>query len=377
MNALRGLLTLSNARSRRISSYEKDGGNSDYIKFAKGETAVLADIEGAGIVNHIWITVWCDDPLYRKNLILRAYWDDQDHPSIEAPLGDFFGNGFGETYLFNSLPLIAGPKSGRALTCYFQMPFAKGARITIENQCTHDVPHLYYYIDYEEHEKIGDDVPRFHAQYMQEYTKPEGDGDRENEWSTLGDVPKNPSDKDNYLIADIEGRGHFVGVNYYVQNPGPMWYGEGDDMFQIDGQEWPDIHGTGSEDYFGQSWSPDEIFQHPYFGTARAPGKMGIEGEGLFGWIGRTHCYRFHITDPIHFKKSLRASIEHGHANVLTLNMSTVAYWYQTMPAKPFRPFPSAEERKPKPDISTVDIHKWREAWRQSKGGGQLWGNED
>jgi len=154
-----------------------------------------------------------------------------------------------------------------------------------------------------------------------------------------------------------------------------MWYGEGDDMFLVDGEPWPgSAHGTGTEDYFNQSWCPDEHFQHPYFGIAYAPGRNNEQLR--FGWIGRTHCYRFHLEDPIRFKRSLRASIEHGHTNCLILRMETVAYWYQTMPGKPFGPLPSAEDRKPLPDIGAIEIHRWREAWRQANGGGKLWGNE-
>lgn len=367
----------TDVRSKRISSYARDGGNSDYHPIEPGQTLVLADIEGAGIVKHIWITISSQDPLFRKNLILRMYWDGQEHPSVEAPIGDFFGQGWGKKYLFNSLPLAAAPKGGNALVCYFPMPFAKGARITVENQSEHRTGAFYYYVDYEEHASIPDDMGRFHAWYNQEYTAPESDfGDRENEWAILGPTPKNPTDKNNYLFCEVDGAGHFVGVNYYVHCPSPVWYGEGDDMFLVDGEPWPgSAHGTGTEDYFNQSWSPDEIYMHPYFGTPYAPGRIGNDDQ-LYGWIGQTHCYRFHLEDPIRFTKSLRASIEHGHANVLTLEMASVAYWYQTMPSKPFPALPSAEERKPRDIIRPADIHAWRDAWRREQGGGRLWGNE-
>jgi hypothetical protein len=149
-----------------------------------------------------------------------------------------------------------------------------------------------------------------------------------------------------------------------------MWYGEGDDMFFIDGERWPpQLHGTGTEDYFNTSWSPNVLFQHPYYGYARVNGQNG--------WLGRTHVYRFHLADPIYFDKSLRFSIEHGHDNNLTLDLSSVAYWYQSEPHKAFPPFPSREARKPKPRIGDVEIHLWRDAWRKANGSGsQLWGNE-
>jgi len=344
-SGLEGLLKIVDAKSKRISSYDRSGGNADYIKFKKGETATLAEMKGAGIVKHIWVTISSKDELARRNLVLRMYWDGQKHPSVEAPIGDFFGQGWGMKYNFISLPLAAAPKEGNALNCYFPMPYGNGAKITVENQGPEDVDAFYYYIDYEEHPSIDDDTPRFCAWYNQELTVPEGGV--ENEWGIFGDTPKNPSDKGNYLFCECEGTGHYVGVNYYVQNPGPIWYGEGDDMFLIDGEEWPgSLHGTGTEDYFNQSWCPDEHYCHPYFGIAYAPGRNNDDPR--FGWIGKTHNYRFHIEDPVRFKKSLRASIEHGHANCLTLGLSSVAYWYQTMPTKPFPALPSAKDRKPK-----------------------------
>ncbi|MFN3729831.1 MAG: glycoside hydrolase family 172 protein [Fimbriimonadaceae bacterium] len=373
---LSNLGRLVNARSKRISSYDRSGGNGDYIGVPVGETVTLAEMSGAGIVKHIWITISSRDAMHRRNLVLRMFWDGQEHPSVEAPIGDFFGQGWGMKYNFVSLPLAAAPKGGNALVCYFPMPYGNGARITLENQGTEDVGSFYYYIDYEEHDALPEDMARFHAQYRQEFTPPESAlGDVENEWGIFERPSPNPTDKFNYLFCAPKGRGHFVGVNYYIECPTPIWYGEGDDMFLVDGEPWPgSAHGTGTEDYFNQSWSPDEHYLHPYFGTARAPGRLN--DSPLFGWLGRTHVYRFHMEDPIRFTTSLRASIEHGHANCLILNLSSVAYWYQTMPSKPFEPLPSAEERQPKPEISTVDVHRWREVWRHSMGGGAKWGNE-
>ena len=371
---LSNIAKIIDARSKRISSYDRKGGNGDNIQIPQGETVTLAQMEGAGIVKHIWITISSKDEMHRRNLVLRAYWDGQEHPSIESPIGEFFGQGWGMKYNFISLPLAAAPAGGNALVCYFPMPFGKGAKCTIENQGTADVDAFYYYIDYEEHESIPDDMGRFHAWYHQELTGAESDmGDVENEWTVFGPFADNPSDQFNYLFCEPEGQGHFVGVNYYINSPGPIWYGEGDDMFLVDGEAWPgSAHGTGTEDYFNQSWCPDEHYCHPYFGTARAPGRLNDSPR--FGWLGRTHVYRFHLEDPIRFKKSLRASIEHGHANCLILDLASVAYWYQTTPSKPFPPLPAVDERQPRPEIGTVDVHKWREAWRQGKGGGIQYG---
>lgn len=366
---LDGLANLRDCRTKRISSYDRTGGNSDRIPVAPGAKAVLAEIPGAGIIKHIWFTIAHSDPMFRRNMILRMYWDGQEHPSVESPIGDFFGQGWGEFYNWASLPLAAAPVGGRALVSYFPMPFGKGARIEVENQSDKPVDSFYFYVDYEEHDRIGEDAGRFHAWWNRELTTPEGDGDAENEWGILGATPNNPSDKQNYLFMEAQGRGHFVGVNYYVHCPTPVWYGEGDDMFLIDGEAWPGSHhGTGTEDYFNMSWCPKEAYQHPYFGFARLNNDIG--------WLGRTHCYRFHLEDPIVFHKSIRASIEHGHANVLTLDMSSVAYWYQTLPSVPFPVMRPKEERQPLPNIGAVDIHRWRHEWRKVKGGGKLWGNE-
>ena len=374
---LSSIATIIDAKTKRISSYDRSGGNDDFISIAAGEKKVLAEMFGAGIVKHIWITIASPDPLIRRNMVLRMYWDGQAHPSVESPIGDFFGQGWGMKYNFISLPLAAAPKEGNALVCYFPMPYGDGARIEVENQGTEDVGSFYYYVDYEEHVSMPDDQGRFHASYRQELTRPESypDNDVEAEWQVLAPYAKNPSDANNYVWCECSGEGHFVGVNMYVGNPGPIWYGEGDDMFLVDGEAWPgSAHGTGTEDYFNMSWCPDENYQHPYFGCARAPGVLNSSPR--FGWIGRTHCYRFHIEDPIRFKKSLRASIEHGHANSLTLELASVAYWYQRLPSAPLPPLPPAAERVPREEIRVVDIHRWRDAWRRANGGGPLWGNE-
>lgn len=370
-SALGDLTRLQDARSKRISSYDTTGGNDDRLaKILPGQRRELANVTGPGIINHIWITIAPPPPtLSRHDIILRMYWDDETTPSVEAPIGEFFGQGWNESYPFSSLPLAAGPREGRAVVSYFQMPFAKRARVEIENDSPREIDAFYYYIDYVEVKQLPPDTAYFHAWYNHELTDAQAYG--ENEWGLLGPTGKNTTGAGNYLFADIAGRGHFVGVNYFVHSPGPMWYGEGDDMFFIDGERWPSrLHGTGTEDYFNTSWSPDELFQHPFYGYGRV-------NKDSTGWLGKTHVYRFHITDPIRFDRSLRATIEHGHDNNLTLDISSVAYWYQTEPHKAFPRFPTREERKLMPDIDTVDIHRWRDAWRKSMGGDpKLWGNE-
>lgn len=372
---LSSLATLVDARTRRISSYDRSGRNHDWITVPAGETVTLAQIDGPGCITHLWVTLNSKDPLHRRNLVLRAYWDGQEHPSVEAPIGDFFGQGWADVYPLNSLPLAAAPRDGMAMVCYFPMPFGDGARVTVENQGQLDCESFYYYLDYEER-AVGPESGRFHAWYNQEVTAPESElGDVEHNWTLGLPEPANLSDAGNYVFVHAEGRGHYVGVNYYVHSPSPVWYGEGDDMFLIDGEPWPgSAHGTGTEDYFNTAWGPDEPFQHPYFGIARVPGVGNRDPR--FGWVGRTHCYRFHFEDPVRFRTSLRASIEHGHANAGILEIASVAYWYQTLPSRPFPALPSSEARKPKPLMVVEDLHRWRHAWRQARGGGLRWGDE-
>ena len=370
---LQGWLTLQpGVKSLRVSSFDKSGGNNDRLeKIPQGERRTLADIKGPGQITHIWVTIAPPPPtVSRHDIILRMYWDDETTPSVEAPIGEFFGQGWNESYPMAALPLAAGPREGRAMVSYFPMPFRSRARIEIENDTGRTIDAFYYYVDYESMPAgaLPAETPYFHAWSNHQDTDAQSYG--ENEWGLLGPEQKNPTGAGNYLVADIAGRGHYVGVNYYVHSPSTMWYGEGDDLFQVDGEPWPgSLHGTGTEDYFNTSWSPDALYQHPFFGYARVDGETG--------WLGRTHVYRFHLTDPVRFQTSLRASIEHGHDNNLTLDLATVAYWYQLEPHKPYPAFPDRTSRQLKPNISPSDIHRWRDAWRKMMGNDpKLWGNE-
>jgi hypothetical protein len=368
-DGLLGLATIEqNVKSKRISSFDRTGGNNDrYEHIRDGEKLTLAEIEGPGVINHIWITIAPPPPgLSRNDIILRMYWDDQDFPSVESPIGPFFGQGWDESYPFRSLLLSANPVEGRALVSYIKMPFQKSAKIEIENQTGEEIDAFYYYIDYMETE-LPENAGYFHAWYNHELTEAPEDG--ENEWGVLSNnTGRNPKGENNYLFMETTGKGKFIGVNYFVNNPGPIWYGEGDDMFYIDGSEMPTLSGTGTEDYFNTSWCPKEPFMHPYYGYPRV--------NGTLGWLGRTHVYRFHIDDPIYFDESLKFSIEHGHNNCLTLDLASVAYWYQDEPAR-IPPIPAKEDRIFKKEIGAVEIHRWRHEWRKAKGNDpQLWGDE-
>lgn len=355
-------------RNRRVSSYDRSGNNRDHLKDIKpGKTRTIAEISGSGVINHIWITIAPGpDRLCRNDIIIRMYWDGNEYPSVESPIGPFFGQGWNEQYNYASFPLSAGPGNGTGLSSYFTMPFAKGARIEIENQTNEKIDAFYFYVDYLEMKKLPEDMGRFHAWYNHELTEalPEG----ETEWGVTGKEGENKTGENNYVFADIQGKGHFIGLNYYVHCPTPMWYGEGDDMWFIDGETTPSMIGTGTEDFFNTSWCPKETFSHPYFGYPRVNNDIG--------WLGRTHVYRFFINDPVFFEKGLKATIEHGHNNNLTLDLASVAYWYQDK-ASMLPKAPTKEERRLKPMINSTDIHKWRHEWRKNKGNGStLWGNE-
>ena len=259
---LGGLTTIQEGvRNRRISSADKTGNNNDNVGPIKQGEKWSVDIPGTGIINHIWFTI-APMHIMRNDLIFRIYWDGRSTPSVESPIAAFFGNGWDEHYEYATLPLAVGPTNGTGLVSYFQMPFANGARLEIENQSDINIDCIYFYVDYVEMRKLPVGSGRFHAWYNHELTEalPEG----ETEWGLVGPMGNNVDGANNYLFADIKGKGHFVGINYYVHSPSTMWYGEGDDMIFIDGEEKASLLGTGTEDFFNTSWCPKTLFNHPY-----------------------------------------------------------------------------------------------------------------
>ena len=336
------LTTLPEAKDyvqHRASSYDRSGGNADFRTIAPGETLTLLDDEGPGLISHVWFTIASDDPQHLKALVLRMYWDGEPTPSVDTPIGDFFGLGLGDYYLYQSLPLAVG--SDKALNSFFPMPFQKHARITVTNEGGRKVGAFYFNIDYRAYRKpLPADLLYFHAQYRQA-APAQG---WTNQWKSNGDPlvedKKNLSGEGNYVWMEATGRGHYVGVTMSVLQNQDGWWGEGDDMFFVDGEITPSINGTGSEDYFLGAWDfGDRTFSYGLFG---APVK-GPEAAS-----GRWSMYRFHLDSPIPFTKSLRATIEHGHANHRSDNYFSVAYWYQTEPHGAFPTLPPLEQRIPK-----------------------------
>jgi D-arabinan exo alpha-(1,3)/(1,5)-arabinofuranosidase (non-reducing end) len=342
------LARLREGRSRRVSSWDTNGRNADAWPIDAGETRTLADISGSGVIRHIWFTVGAPDPLYLRQCVLRTYWDGQPHPSVEAPVGDFFGVGHSKVTSYSCGVLNMSANQGQdraaAMNCYFPMPFSSGARVTVENQGSQRVGSWYFYIDYDELPTFAADQARFHAHWRRSNVCPPP--------NRQGSDPEvNLTDRENYLILEAEGRGHYVGCNLSVHNLYGGWWGEGDDMFMIDGEKWPpDMHGTGSEDYFCHAWGMQPHNAFLYNGVSyHRPGSA-------HGFNERITVYRYHIADPVIFQTSLRVSIEHGHANDRSDDYSSTAYWYQTLPTRPFSPFPPVADRLPRQDATVYPV---------------------
>ena len=337
---------LRDYESRRSSSYDTTGGNEDWWDVESGAVATILEVDHPGCIKHIWMTAGNDDT-YPRKLVLRMWWDGEEHPSVEVPLGDFFGIGHGLRRNFISLPLQMSPEDGRGFNCWWPMPFDR-ARIEVLNECDQKVM-LYFYIDYEEYPASTKEMARFHAQWRREavtegwLTEPLTPENHRQIWASR----PNLSDRDNYLILEAEGDGIYVGCNLNIdcfERHGNDWYGEGDDMIVIDGEPWPPrLHGTGTEDYVNTAFGPTQEYSAPYHGITVN------NGNEKWRWTGKNSMYRFHIEDPIRFRKSIRVSIEHGHSNKLSNDYSSTAYWYQHEPHTPFPPLLPVGERLPRP----------------------------
>jgi hypothetical protein len=345
---LHNLARLSTARTRSISPENFDGAKgrggmategtgaeparelgqgwkvSPSIDMAGLATATLAEIEGSGAIQHFWLTV---HPRHWRSLVLRMYWDGEETPSVETPLGDFFASGWCERCNISSLPVAVNPAGG--FNSYWELPFRRSARITVENLSPDPVLGLYYQITWAETE-VEADRAYFHAQWR-----------RSNPLAYM-DV--------HTLLDGVRGQGHYVGtyLAWGVNSTG--WWGEGEIKFYLDGDdEWPTICGTGTEDYFGGAWN----FEHPQgeYGTFSTP-FLGlpqvIRPDGLYRSQQRFGMYRWHVQDPIRFADDLRVTIQalgwrsqlEGKRRYLPLqdDIASTAFWYQ---AEPHAPFPA------------------------------------
>jgi hypothetical protein len=320
-------------RSLKQSSCDKTGGNHDYWNIPAGGVQELFSSNGPGIITHIWFTIAARGERHLKELVLRAYWDGNSKPSIETPIGDFFGLNLGQYFLYESAFLACSP--GKSLNCYFAMPFRKSARLTVTNEGTEPVGAFYSNIDYQSVSSLPDDAMYFHAQYRQESPCV----------ATAGDEAKlNPTGKLNHVYMEARGRGHLMGVTLGVLLNANGWMGEGDDMIFVDDESKPVIIGTGSEDYFLGSWNfggrdGAVPFSHHYYG---APLIVMPERTG-----GRYCCYRWHGDNPVTFARYMKHTMEHGHGNDRHDNFFSVGYWYQDQPYTDFPGLPAVAERWP------------------------------
>ena len=330
---------LRNYKTRRSSSWDRSGGNNDAVPVEPGQSATMLEVTGAGVVTHIWVTINSQDSMHLKNLVLRAWWDGEATPSVEVPIGDFFGLGLGEYFVYQSALTAVAPI--KALNSYFQMPFSTSAKITITNESKVRTDSYYFAVDYVTMPALPADVGRFHAQYRQAAPCKGWSDDWKNEYAPPVGDKKNLNGEGNYVFMEATGKGHFIGVTHSVEQNQDQWFGEGDDMIFIDGDTLPTINGTGSEDYYNGAWD----FGLQSFGYQHNGAPYIVDPERLGG---RYCLYRWHIESPITFEKSIKVTIEHGHANNRSDNFYSTAYWYQTEPHAAFPTLPPAPDRVPR-----------------------------
>lgn len=347
---LGNLSRLSNAQTRSICAENFDGSKggacqategtgakaardlgkgwkiSPSIRIEPGETRVIADIEGPGAIQHIWMTPtgnW-------RFTILRIYWDDSDIPSVECPVGDFFGSGWGEFAQMSALPMCVNP--GSAFNSYWEMPFRRRCRITMTNIAEEQMT-LYYQINYTL-TAVDDDAAYFHAHFRR--TNP---------------IPY----KTDYTVIDgIKGKGQFVGMYLAWGQNNNGWWGEGEVKFFMDGdREYPTIASTGLEDYFCGSYNFDPTPKHDKeyvtYTTPYAGFHQVVRPTSDYKTQFRMGMYRFHVMDPIRFESDLKITIQalgwgyNGRWLPMQDDVASVAYWYQTLPAPTLQPIPDRE----------------------------------
>ena len=340
----------SNAKSRSISAENFTGekgkaamategtGAKSALKLGKGwkvspsisipanSTVTLAEIEGPGAIQHIWNTV---HPDFWRRLIVRFYWDGEETPSVETPIGDLFCNGWCKRSNVNSLPICVNPAGG--FNSYWEMPFKKSAKITLENQWDEPCNGYYYQVDYVLTD-VPDDAAYFHAQFRRSNPLPY---------------------KEVFTILDgVNGKGQYVGTIYHVGVNNSGWWGEGEIKFFMDGDdEFPTICGTGTEDYFGGAWNFEQppgqygVFSTPYLGLSQV---LSAGAEGMYRSQQRFVMYRWHIQDAIRFDSDIKVTMQHlGWRSTGYLPMqddvASVAVWYQQEPHAPFPTLPDRD----------------------------------
>lgn len=310
--------------------------NRDNFRVPPGQTHVLMDVEGPGVITHMWITFLGPEPhpwakegsANHQELLLRIYWDGNDRPGVEAPVGDFFGGCFGKRSEVISMAVVT--EGGDSYNCFWTMPFRKSARVEIVNESDKPLSLLYYNIDWIKKDELPEDTPYFYAQYTQSYPLETGEP---------------------YTLLETHGKGHYVGTVFSVRTRSPYWFGEGDEMVTIDGEKIPSVWGTGTEDYFLCAWGLERVLT-PYFGVPY------FDQWGIVG--GHTSAYRWHINDPFVFSESIKVQFEtfgwiapdeNPENRAMSWNpreddYASVAFWYQTGTPTFAARAPHARERR-------------------------------
>jgi hypothetical protein len=319
-----------------------------YRPLPAGGRLVLADIEGPAVIRHIWITVpdaTEGGPFVLRDLVLRAYWDGSEDPAIEVPLGDFFCNGFATRALVTSAPIVVAPTGG--MNSYFAMPFRERATIVIDSEHPSEISSVFYQVDYTVGEEVSADTGYLHAQWR-----------RTNGTAPLGE--------DHVIVDGIRGVGSYVGTYIALTALERFWWGEGEVKFYVDSDEdLPSQCSTGLEDYAGGAWAfqdhlasdPPPVpipFSAPYFGYPFVSAVDTTAASPFVVHMPSSHgMYRWHLPDPVLFGESLRVTLQqigawHHGLFERSDDIATTAYWYQTSPAEPYPPLPSAAARRPR-----------------------------
>ena len=325
MAQLDDLSLVRDRTSARSSSWNRDGGNQDCLwSIEPGKAYTLMEAEGPGKVTHLWFTYSAlpGHETALRDLVLRMYWEGSQVPCVEVPFGDFFAQGHARHAPFSSAPVVVGDNE-RALNCYWPMPFKRHARVTLENRGERTVRMVYYHIEYELG-PIDKDEGLFHAAFVRSVRQPQ-------------EMEGNLSGEGNWVMLETTGQGQYVGTALFVDAPrGAGWWGEGDEMIWVDGEL--SVRGTGTEDYFNNAWGFGREYSFPYYGATQ----MLRFPDGA----SQTTVYRWHVPDPIRFRKSLRVTLETGFEGK-PIEYAAVCYWYQRRPVTQREPLPDANTLHP------------------------------
>jgi len=298
----------------RVSSTQAEG-NKDYISINGGQSVVIFDVSGSGVINRFWLTALCADPSWPRALVVEMYWDGQQKPSVRAPLGDFFGAGMGARIEYSSDMQAVLPYRATGFNSYWPMPFAQGAKIVVRNESILPAQALYFQVDYEKSKSAPTTPLRFHAGYRQSPARDFEEGMK------------------RFEIAQLHRQGCFAGYSLGIHNPEGGWFGEGDEILDIDGRV---AQGTGLEDAIGMAWRPESSYSGAFSGFL-------ADSDKADSYKGFFNLYRFYLEPPICFDNSMTVAFERRPQD----DWSAVSYWYQPEPGDFPPEFPPLKLREP------------------------------